>query len=582
MIQVQSDQRLEPHPPPLPVSSLNQLDGKAWRNFFCLTGGSILYCLSALSIIYGIARNLGPILARTDVLRDAYPCLAALNIYEIALLGVLVFIVVRKKVTDDAISLVVLVALFLVGSGLTLSTVANSGHRVSLLIGVSCFFLGVAKLHVLKRYVGLVVNLGSFAGLTVILAWNFGSGPLLARSAALGAVGRGDWIFSFMFLIAGGLIVFVAAQSSGNKSEGHAAKTSPFLYRPAAKLVFVSILLVAGAIHQYALGYVFEVRSDAGDYLPIVSVASLIAVQLSINIRSRADLLEAGIAIVPFAFCGYAVLSKSVLATPSLGAETIWHPPFILGLTGAAVFWVWHRARSPYLLGVCGAYLLGVTLTFGFSPGRPLDLNWQLSGALLISGLLLIGLFKRSITLCLLAVIFGTAGFAATSGFQRLIAAWNLTHPATVVGIAGVGTLAITLVFGRRMPPILVAMGSLGVMAFVFDILPAEVAASDLVALAAVLTLCAAIWMRVHYWLPIVLLLIPVAQRLWVIFSRLTGWGYVVISFVLLFAGAWLSALKGRRTFGHDPSTNNVAAEKGDDGQQNPACDVANRAAHDA
>ena len=138
---------------------LKPLNITTWESFFSLTGGSIFYCLSALSIIYGIARILGPMLAKTNVLRDAYPCLAALNIYELALLGVLVFIVVWEKVTDDALSLVVLVALFLIGSGLTLSTVANSDSHVSLIFGTVFFCVGAVKLHVLKRYVGLAFEL---------------------------------------------------------------------------------------------------------------------------------------------------------------------------------------------------------------------------------------------------------------------------------------------------------------------------------------------------------------------------------------------------------------------------------------
>jgi len=556
------------------VSELNRFDAEAWRGFFSLTGGSILYCLSALSIIYGIAKILGPLLARTDVLRDAYPCLAALNVYEIALLGVLVFIVVREKVTDDALSLVVLVALFLVGSGLTLSTVANSGWRVSFIIGAFCFLLGVGKLHVLKRYVGLALGWGSFGGLAVVLAWNSSAGSLLAMCAAQGSVDRGHWLLSWLFLISGGAIVFLAAEPSREKPGTGAGAPTPFLLCPAAPLMFAAILIVAGAVHQYVLAYVFEVRSDAGDYLPLVSVASLVAVRLSLSVRSRAALLEAGLAGAPLAACGYAVLSKSVLAAPSFGVEAIWHPPVLLGLTGAAVLWVWVRTRSPYLLGICGAYLLGVILTFGFSPGNASELNWHASGAILVSGLLLVGLVRRSIALCLLAVIVSTVGLAGTGGFLRLADAWGLTHPGAVVGIAGIGILSVALVFGRRMPPVLVAIGALGVMVSVFDVLPAEPAAGDLVALAGVLVLCAAIWIRAHQWPPLAILLVPVAHRLWVLFTRLTAWRYVVLSFALLFAGAWLSVLKGRRSSRHDPSISSAGTETADDGQstqQDPA-----------
>lgn len=55
-------------------------------DFLSLTGGSILYCLSALSIIYGITQIIGPPLANSDVLRDILPCVFVLNGYELALL----------------------------------------------------------------------------------------------------------------------------------------------------------------------------------------------------------------------------------------------------------------------------------------------------------------------------------------------------------------------------------------------------------------------------------------------------------------------------------------------------------------
>ena len=95
--------------------SLGKLVLSAWENrssfgsFLSLTGGSFLYCLSALSIIYGITKIIGPPLAKSNILADIFPCVIVLNVYEIALLAVLVLIVAWKNVTDDAISLVILV-----------------------------------------------------------------------------------------------------------------------------------------------------------------------------------------------------------------------------------------------------------------------------------------------------------------------------------------------------------------------------------------------------------------------------------------------------------------------------------------
>ena len=129
-----------------PLSSTNAL-----KNFLSLTGGSVLYCLSALSIIYGIVQIIGPPLAKSNVFSETLPSVLALNAYELALLGVLVLIVMWKNVTDDAISLVVLIALFLIATGMTLSTVVTSGPQACLYIGLACTILGIGKLYVMRR-----------------------------------------------------------------------------------------------------------------------------------------------------------------------------------------------------------------------------------------------------------------------------------------------------------------------------------------------------------------------------------------------------------------------------------------------
>ena len=94
--------------------------------FFDFTGGSLFYCLSAFFIILGIGRIMGPMLTNHELFKEALPCIFTLNLYEIALLGVLTTIVVWKSVTDDAISLVIFIAIFFVGTGLALSSIVFS------------------------------------------------------------------------------------------------------------------------------------------------------------------------------------------------------------------------------------------------------------------------------------------------------------------------------------------------------------------------------------------------------------------------------------------------------------------------
>lgn len=52
------------------------------RRFLSLNGGTVLYALSALSIVYGITQIIGPPLAQSFALREILPCVAVLNVYE--------------------------------------------------------------------------------------------------------------------------------------------------------------------------------------------------------------------------------------------------------------------------------------------------------------------------------------------------------------------------------------------------------------------------------------------------------------------------------------------------------------------
>jgi len=516
----------------------------AWRQFFSLTGGSILYCLSALSIIYGIAEMLGPLFVRPGALSQAYPCLAALNVYELALLGVLAFIVVWRNVTDDAISLVVLIALFLIGSGLTLSIVSNSRPQSSLVIGYVCFALGIGKLLVLRQVLGLAFSFVSLAGLAAVLAWNFGSGPVLADIATNGAIEKYRWLVSWLVLLGGLTTVLLDAMARWPRAD---TACTCFLRRTPMCLIFTLILAIVGGVHQHVLGYEFDVRTTMGDYLPLVSVVFLLALQLSLSIRGRAGVLEAGLASLPLVACGVAIATGTIEARFALGVEALWYPSVLLALTGAPILWAGVRRNSSALMSVSAAYAIGAVLTVGFSPAQPCGLNWYVSGFVLASGLFIIGLLKLNVAFCLLGVFVATIGIAMTDDFGLFTWYFGLTRTGAIAGIAGFGTLVVALAFGQKTPPVLALLGAMGAVGSVLDFLPAGLGVADLTIVIGLLSLSAALWLRTRRWPPSAVLCIPVAQRLWLVLVRLAAWKYVLLSFVLLFSGAVLSSLKGSR-----------------------------------
>ncbi|MFH1024980.1 MAG: hypothetical protein V1809_16490 [Planctomycetota bacterium] len=519
-----------------------------WRNFFHGAGGSILYCLSALSIVFGIARILGPRLAQSDLLRDVFPVIAALNGYEIALWGVLVFIVIRQHVTDDAISLVVIAALFLIGSGLTLSVVANTNPRVAIALGAGALALGMGKILVLRRFVGLPIGAAALGGMAVILVWNFGAGAVYSNVATTMKIGRDHWLLGELALLAGGVAVLWDAVVRAGGDFVVPDDGVPFLRRPAMGGIFTLILLIAAGVHQYVLGYGFDVKSCFGDYLPLVSVVSLLVLQLGLELRRRASYVEVGLALVPLAACGVAVMAGAVMTGAFPGIRWLWHPSVLLGLTGLGVLGIGLRGGHSRLIPVAAGYALAVVLTSGFSPDAPQVLHWYIAGSLLAAGMFIAGMVMRNVTVCFSAVALMTVGLAAAPEVRHIAESHHLNPAGLATGLGGLGTMGLAYFFGRRMPVPLLVGGALGVMAFLFDFTSGDPGWRDLAAAGGVALVGIPLWYRTRQWLPVAILAFPVVIRFWLGFARLSAWRFVILGFVLLFAGAWRSVWKGKRS----------------------------------
>ena len=107
--------------------------------------GSLLYWLSGMAVLYGIARVIGPVLARSDAIVERFQCVGALNLYELALLGVLALLAASWKVKDDAVSVVILVGIMVIASGIALTTVAMDAPLLALSAGIVCAAAGLYR-----------------------------------------------------------------------------------------------------------------------------------------------------------------------------------------------------------------------------------------------------------------------------------------------------------------------------------------------------------------------------------------------------------------------------------------------------
>ncbi len=552
--------KINPQPSPPPPFILNKPLNEAgctaagglwghhehWKTFLSMTGGTILYCLSALSIVYGMWRLIGPVMAQSSVFSQVLPCILAVNLYELALLGVLVGLVLWRHVTDDAISLLILIAIFMIVSGLTLTTATPGGPQSCLWIGLVCAALGVGKLIILRKWISIQIGIISLTGLSIILAWNFIIPSLLSTPFVTGdwpeELRRQQWVLSWLVLLGGALFVLVEAIGSDN-CRTEPSETAAFVSTHAMMRIFSLILISAAFFHQHAIRFMFLVDGAAGDYLPALSVLVLLSLELMRSFPKRWARLEMGIAWIPLAAVLYAIQSKAVFASFADASQWLFYPPVLLALIGMAVLWMAAVQRRQGFGYVALGYAFGVLLTVGFSPARPYALNWRLCGGVLVAVLLMGGILKRNPGLCFAAVILLAAGLGGQDRFGELADGFGLTVGGAVAAVAGLGTMLICLAFGNRTPKPIAVFGAMFLALSICDAIPpkSSLGELDLTVVAGVLALCAGLWLRMRDAITIGILCLPLLPRLMIMAKSLSSWGFVVLSFVLLFLGAAVS-----------------------------------------
>ena len=524
------------------LESPPQFDLHPIKSFLSLTGGSILYCLSAASIIYGIGQIIGPTLAKSILLTQTLPCLFAINLYELALLAVLVVIVRFRNVTDDAVSLLVLIALFLITSGLVLGTLTPGNPQACFVIGLVCIGLAMGKLQVLRRWIRFPVGKVSLIGFGFIFVWNFLAAPLMGKPLVTGDwpedMRRGQWMLWWLVLLIGAVLIWMDAVTS--KSQ-HSKQNVPFIRTPSMVWIFALVLMAAAAIYQRATTYMYVIDFAWGDYLPLLTIFVLLLIELFRSLGSRYQYVQLGVSVVPLIATVYAVLERQIMAWPIIGIDLLWYPQVLLSLTGLVILGLAVYRRWAKFYYVALAYALGVILTFGYTPGQSFDLNWELLAASIVTLLFIVGLFKKNFTLCFGAVILLAGGLGVTDALARFARMHEMTIPGMILGIAGIGTLATCLIFGPKSPKGIIAIGAVCLMLCCWDYLPRVLAWRDVVVLVAAVFISTVLWFRTEVWFVLPILMLPLVPKAYLFAKSMSSWGFVVLSFVLLFLGGVVS-----------------------------------------
>jgi hypothetical protein len=529
-------------------SGVVTVDLESLKRFFHLTGASILYCFSAVFTVYGIVNIMGPVLAsESSTVYDALPCILTLHVYELALLGVLVLIV-SKKVIDDAVSVAILMALFLVGTSIALGSVADKGITICFFVGLAGVAVALGKLFAMRRFAGIRFRILSILGLAVLITCNYLGPILMSRSIAADPtqelVRRELWLFLWVTMLIGAGLVLVEAVRASRPQERQQNARAPFLQTPAMVYVLALIVVGASAVHQYSMAFIFALERVLGDFVPVIAVGTLLLLEILRHSGKRFGRAEILISCVPLAVTLLAINEKSVLASGQFAVGLICYPPVLLAFSGLAIAALAVRHRWYWLLPVVFAYGLGVVLTVGFSPQHPYDLNTRACVGTCVLALLVYGIVIWNQYVCFAGIILLCLGLARLDPFLAFAARNDLTQVGAIAGVAGFGWAVLCMVFGRHVHKVVRIVGSLCLAGLVFDYLPQHLHPRYLLALFGTGLLMTALWIRTRDTLVVSILCLPFLIRIYALAKRIAYWRFVILGFLVLAAATVVSLLK--------------------------------------
>jgi hypothetical protein len=525
------------------------LDKKGMKEFFDFTGGSILYCLSAVFVAYGIVNVMGPMLSGEEALKKALPCIFTLHAYEFALLGVLIFIA-AKKVVDDAISVVVLIALFLVGTSMSLGSVADKGITASAWLGLMGIAFVLVKLGAMRRFIRIPFGIIAILGVTVVIACNYLGPVILARSIAMQSPEssrRELWWLIWLVILAGAGLVIAEAMREKPRQREETSRT-PFLQTSAMAGLFSLIVIAASGTHLYAMSYANGLQRVLGDYIPVIAAGILLVFEILRLSGKQFGFTEAVVSCTPLAVTMLAIEEKSVISGSELGLSLLGYPPVIIALSGLAIVgWIlYHRHFKVLAVSIGILYGLGVILTFGFSPEHPYDLNVRSCLVTAIGILLVYGLAKRNQYLCIAAVVILCIGLSYSKAFEELLKSYQLDKIGGLAGVSGFGFAGLYIIFGSKLNKFTGFIGAICLMGFLFDYMPSDFHWRYAIAIVGTISLVIVLRYRAKDILFISVLWLPIFIKTYIAARQFAYWRAVIVGFLLLGAGAAASMLKLR------------------------------------
>lgn len=532
-----------------PVASTRvKTDWEVLWDFLNFTGGSIFYCISAVLVAYGVVKLLGPVLSDTETIMAAMPCIGTLAVYELALLGVLALIVSRK-VVDDAISVTLILAIYMVATSVAMGSVAERDLRFAVYPAAIGTILGVGKFYVLRRFIAIPFGVLSMLGLSGLVAVNYFGPILMAHSIQTDAANelgrRGVWFLVWVgILLTAGLVWYERLR---DRPETTGDKSSALLQSPMMVCILAILLLAASGVHQYASAYMFAIAKPMGDFLGAIGLGALLLLNILRLSKLPFGTAHILVSCMPLVALGYAIHEKAVAATGSMGLDIVVWPPVFCALMGIGYLVTARQNGWRNLNFIAYACALGAVLTAGYSPLHPWDLNTAAFGVTLFVSLMAYGIIAWKPSICFLAVAILTLGLSQLPSFMKGVVAWQLTPYGALAGVIGLGCAALYLIFLSQFHVAARIIGFVGLAGFLYDFLPSSLSSRYALVLAIAVMIAVIVWLRTRDRLVFLFLSLPFGVRIYILAKQIAEWRFVALGFLVLAAGVVMSIRKSKR-----------------------------------
>jgi len=251
-------------PPPLPPARPTS----SWSWLRAIHDRNPCFLLSAVSMLVG-CRLVSDAVNFTGDVGNIVSLLAAINLYEFALIGLGAYLLVRRGLQRDGRILLTLAALFLVDIVFLNGTIATAGAGWGLAVNVALLALAGAKTWIVLRALG-VRDGGRTLALILCQVAALLAGPTAFKQLAMAWDGFLPPLVVYCgWWVAGATLVLAATLRPV-----HRRHTGPTADRAMVR-VYVAIPFCSLLAHLYAAGWVYKIPFDAVNVAPLLLAAAL-------------------------------------------------------------------------------------------------------------------------------------------------------------------------------------------------------------------------------------------------------------------------------------------------------------------